>query len=223
MPRAMRLRAGALGARAPQSGARGGARAERGGGMAGAGGRGGGSAGDGAPAAGRRAPAGGSGRPAEARGGGAEAGARAVAGLAGLVDSRRVGEMQAAQGRILAHLQEANGLLGAFNDFSEQRYAAVAPDLAEATQALTGMQTDLYAILKKITAMKRKIEERSPGLLQRCDSELAAAAAATGPAAAREAAPGETTPPGGSASADGREGGGLKARAVEDVLQGTGN
>lgn len=190
--------------------------------MAGAGGRGGGSAGDGAPAAERGAPAGESGRPAEARGG-AEAGARAVAGLAGLVDSRRVGEMQAAQGRILAHLQEANGLLGAFNDFSEQRYAAVAPDLAEATQALTGMQTDLYAILKKITVMKRKIEERSPGLLQRCDSELAAAAAAAGPAAAREAAPGETTPPGGSASADGREGGGLKAGAAEDVLQGTGN
>ena len=145
-----------------------------------------------------------------------------MAGLTGLVDSGRVGEMQAAQGRILAHLQEANGLLGAFNDFSEQRYAAVAPELAEATQALAGMQTDLYAILKKITAMKRKIEERSPGLLQRCDSELAAAATVSGAAAAREAAPGETTP-GASAGGDGGEEGGLKAGAAEDVPQGTGN
>ncbi len=189
--------------------------------MAGSGKRGGLPAGEGAPG-GRGPPAAGeSGRPSEARGA-AEAGARAVAGLTGLVDSGRVGEMQAAQGRILAHLQEANGLLGAFNDFSEQRYAAVAPELAEATQALAGMQTDLYAILKKITAMKRKIEERSPGLLQRCDSELAAAATVSGAAAAREAAPGETTP-GASAGGDGGEEGGLKAGAAEDVPQGTGN
>ena len=176
--------------------------------MAAVGAQGGRPDGDGAPG-GRGAPAAGAGgRPAGDRGG-AAAGARAVAGVTGLVDSGRVGEMRAAQGRILAHLQEANGLLGAFNDFSEQHYGAVAPELAEATQALAGMQTDLYAILKKITAMKRKIEERSPGLLQRCESELAAATAGGIPAAAPEPPPGDATP---GVSAGRAGGGGGEAR-----------
>ena len=110
--------------------------------------------------------------------GGVEAGARAMGGLAGLVDAGRMGTMRATQGQILAHLQEANGLLGSFNEFSEQRFAEVAPEMAAATQTLAAMQTDLFAVLKKINAIKRKIEEKSPGLLQRSESELAAAAAA---------------------------------------------
>lgn len=99
-----------------------------------------------------------------------------MGGLAGLVDAGRMGTMRATQGQILAHLQEANGLLGSFNEFSEQRFAEVAPEMAAATQTLTAMQTDLFAVLKKINAIKRKIEEKSPGLLQRSESELAAAA-----------------------------------------------
>ena len=93
-------------------------------------------------------------------------------------DARKgMGAMRATQGQILAHLQEANGLLGSFNEFSEQRFAEVAPEMAAATQTLAAIQTDLFAVLKKISAIKRKIEEKSPGLLQRSESQLEAAAA----------------------------------------------
>ena len=122
----------------------------------------------------------------------------------GLVDRKRLGLMHAAQGRALEHLRGANGALGDFVLYSEEKLGSVGPAFQKAARQLKQIRTDLDLIHRRSAAVAERIRQAHPQLELLTDDELEALAAgggAEGKAAGGEEGPGRAPGEGGGTAA----------------------
>ena len=120
----------------------------------------------------------------------------------GLVDRERLMLMHAAQGRALEHLRGANGALGDFVLYSEEKLGSVGPAFQKAARQLKQIRTDLDLIHRRSAAVAERIRQAHPEVALLTDAQLEALAAGGG--AEGEAAGGEEGPgraPGGDGGA----------------------
>ena len=80
----------------------------------------------------------------------------------GLVDRERLGLMHAAQGRALEHLRGANGALGDFVLYSEEKLGSVGPAFEKAARQLKQIRTDLDLIHRRSAAVAERIRQAHP-------------------------------------------------------------
>ena len=80
----------------------------------------------------------------------------------GLVDRERLMLMHAAQGRALEHLRGANGALGDFVLYSEEKLGSVGPAFQKAARQLKQIRTDLDLIHRRSAAVAERIRQAHP-------------------------------------------------------------
>ena len=122
----------------------------------------------------------------------------------GLVDRERLMLMHAAQGRALEHLRGANGALGDFVLYSEEKLGSVGPAFQKAARQLKQIRTDLDLIHRRSAAVAERIRQAHPEVALLTDAQLEALAAgggAEGEAAGGEEGPGRAPGGGGGAAA----------------------
>ena len=70
--------------------------------------------------------------------------------------------MHAAQGRALEHLRGANGALGDFVLYSEEKLGSVGPAFQKAARQLKQIRTDLDLIHRRSAAVAERIRQAHP-------------------------------------------------------------